>query len=160
MERLQKPRAPFLVLRLANPHAAAPRGSCPHVHGEGGEKPPSSWRSRRRCQWHGRGTVAGAGSWEPQELHVLWSLVLHKVMSLQGRGCFGVEREVSRRQASSQAWLRVACKEQSTGTGSPCSARTLRAIRAWIRRGTGSGFLGESVSHQRAQASLRWSCPQ
>lgn len=45
------------------------------------------------------------GAGEPQELHLLWSLVLHKVMSLQGRGCFGDEPEVPGRQASRQAWL-------------------------------------------------------
>lgn len=56
------------------------------------------------------------GAGEPQELHLLWSLVLNKVMSRQGTACFGDEQEVPGRQAESQAWLRVACKEQSTGT--------------------------------------------
>lgn len=42
------------------------------------------------------------GAGEPQELHVLWSLVLHKVMSLLGRGCFEDEQEFPGRQASSR----------------------------------------------------------
>lgn len=95
------------------------------------------------------------GAGEPQGLHLLQSLVLRKLVSLQGRGCFGDEQEVPGRQASSQAWLRVACKEQRTGTGSPRSAEPSCTIRAWMQRGTGSGFLGESTSHRCA----RTHCP-
>jgi len=102
MERLQKPHAPFSALVLANPHAAAPRGSCPHVHGEGAERHPAP-EGQEEVSVGGRGTVAGAGgAWE---LRLLWSLVLHKVTSLQGRCHFGGEQQVPGRQASSQAWL-------------------------------------------------------
>lgn len=92
-------RHSILVLVLANPHASVPRGSCLHVHEEGGESHPAP-----RGAGGGVSGMEGAlwleqGAGEPRELHLLWSLVLHKVMSRQGTACFGDEQEVPGRQA-------------------------------------------------------------